>query len=190
MVTSKIKNVASGLTTTNGTATTSLDDAVQTNGVNVGDLKTAINNITNGTNPLGGFGLKDKAGNTFKQNLGETAQITGDSNVNTKVVDGQNGGKALEVSLANQLTLGKGPEANVPNANGEAGKITLKDDKGTDRVVVDGSEGAISLTGQPVTQGGTAPTAKIKVAEGNSGLVETSDDPANPNQNKKTRITL
>lgn len=185
----QIKNVASGLTTTNGTATTSLDDAVQTNGVNVGDLKTAINNITNGTNPLGGFGLKDKAGNTFKQNLGETAQITGDSNVNTKVVDGQNGGKALEVSLANQLTLGKGPGANVPNANGEAGKITLKDDKGTDRVVVDGSEGAISLTGQPATQGAAAPTAKIKVAEGNPDLENTSDDPANPNQNKKTRIT-
>ncbi|MFC0942980.1 YadA-like family protein [Pasteurella multocida] len=185
----QIKNVASGLTTTNGTATTSLDDAVQTNGVNVGDLKTAINNITNGTNPLGGFGLKDKAGNTFKQNLGETAQITGDSNVNTKVVDGQNGGKALEVRLANQLTLGKGPEANVPNATGEAGKITLKDDKGTDRVVVDGSEGAISLTGQPATQGAAAPTAKIKVAEGNPDLENTSDDPANPNQNKKTRIT-
>ncbi|UOP49686.1 YadA-like family protein [Pasteurella multocida] len=185
----QIKNVASGLTTTNGTATTSLDDAVQTNGVNVGDLKTAINNITNGTNPLGGFGLKDKAGNTFKQNLGETAQITGDSNVNTKVVDGQNGGKALEVSLANQLTLGKGPEANVPNANGEAGKITLKDDKGTDRVVVDGSEGAISLTGQPATQGGTAPTAKIKVAEGNPDLANTADDPNTPNGNKKTRIT-
>ncbi|NNI13765.1 YadA-like family protein [Pasteurella multocida] len=185
----QIKNVASGLTTTNGTATTSLDDAVQTNGVDVGDLKTAINNITNGTNPLGGFGLKDKAGNTFKQNLGETAQITGDSNVNTKVVDGQNGGKALEVSLANQLTLGKGPEANVPNANGEAGKITLKDDKGTDRVVVDGSEGAISLTGQPATQGGTAPTAKIKVAEGNPDLANTADDPNTPNGNKKTRIT-
>ncbi|MFC0949049.1 YadA-like family protein [Pasteurella multocida] len=187
----QIKNVASGLTDKNGSPTTSLTDAVQTNGVNVGDLKTAINNITSGTtngvdNPLGGFGLKDKAGQIFKQNLGETAQITGDSNVNTKVVDGQNGGKALEVSLANQLTLGKGPEG--ANA-GEAGKVTLKDDKGTDRVVVDGSEGAISLTGQPATQGGTAPTAKIKVAEGNSGLVETSDDPANPNQNKKTRIT-
>ncbi|MFP4677384.1 YadA-like family protein [Pasteurella multocida] len=109
--------------------------------------------------------------------------------MNTKVVDGQNGGKALEVSLANQLTLGKGPEANVPNATGEAGKITLKDDKGTDRVVVDGSEGAISLTGQPATQGAAAPTAKIKVAEGNPDLENTSDDPANPNQNKKTRIT-
>ncbi|HDX1178845.1 TPA: YadA-like family protein [Pasteurella multocida] len=191
----QIKNVASGLTKDDGTATTSLKDAVQTNGVNVGDLKTAIDNITAGNNPngdnnpLGGFGLKDKQGNTFKQNLGETAQITGDSNVNTKVVDGQNGGKALEVSLVNQLTLGKGPEANVPNATGEAGKITLKDDKGTERVVVDGGEGAISLTGQPATQGGTAPTAKIKVAEGNPDLANTADDPNTPNGNKKTRIT-
>ncbi|MEB3475866.1 YadA-like family protein [Pasteurella multocida] len=186
----QIKNVASGLTKADGTAT-DLANAVGTNGVNVNDLKNVVNgNDDQGApNTTGGFGLKDKAGQIFKQNLGETAQITGDSNVNTKVVDGQNGGKALEVSLANQLTLGKGPEANVPNATGEAGKITLKDDKGTERVVVDGGEGAISLTGQPATQGGTAPTAKIKVAEGNSGLVETSDDPANPNQNKKTRIT-
>ncbi|XWY20270.1 YadA-like family protein [Bisgaard Taxon 45] len=191
----QIKNVASGLTKDDGTATTSLKDAVQTNGVNVGDLKTAIDNITAGNNPngdnnpLGGFGLKDKAGQIFKQNLGETAQITGDSNVNTKVVNGKDGGKALEVSLANQLTLGKGPDANVPNATGEAGKVTLKDDKGTDRVVVDGGEGAISLTGQPATQGGTAPTAKIKVAEGNPDLENTAEDPTNPNQNKKTRIT-
>ncbi|HII3800092.1 TPA: YadA-like family protein [Pasteurella multocida] len=186
----QIKNVASGLTKADGTAT-DLANAVGTNGVNVNDLKNVVNgNDDQGApNTTGGFGLKDKAGQIFKQNLGETAQITGDSNVNTKVVDGQNGGKALEVSLANQLTLGKGPEANVPNATGEAGKITLKDDKGTDRVVVDGSEGAISLTGQPATQGGTAPTAKIKVAEGNPDLENTSDDPANPNQNKKTRIT-
>ncbi|HHE3598271.1 TPA: YadA-like family protein [Pasteurella multocida] len=183
----QIKNVASGLTKADGTAT-DLANAVGTNGVNVNDLKNVVNgNDDQGApNTTGGFGLKDKAGQIFKQNLGETAQITGDSNVNTKVVDGQNGGKALEVSLANQLTLGKGPEG--ANA-GEAGKVTLKDDKGTDRVVVDGSEGAISLTGQPATQGAAAPTAKIKVSEGNSGLVETSDDPANPNQNKKTRIT-
>ncbi|MGC6326519.1 YadA-like family protein [Pasteurella multocida] len=187
----QIKNVASGLTKDDGTATTSLKDAVQTNGVNVGDLKTAIDNITAGNNPngdnnpLGGFGLKDKDGNTFKQNLGETAQITGDSNVNTKVIDGQNGGKALEVSLANQLTLGKGPEgANT----GEAGKVTLKDDKGADRVVIDGSEGAISLTGQPATQGGTAPTAKIKVGMGNADLESSPNDSTVPAKNK-TRIT-
>ncbi|MDO5053970.1 MAG: YadA-like family protein [Pasteurella oralis] len=191
----QIRNVASGLTKTDGSATTSLAEAVKTNGVNVGDLKTAIDNITagnnpnGGNNPLGGFGLKDKDGNIFKQNLGETAQITGDSNVNTKVIDGQNGTKALEVSLANQLTLGKAPGVNMPNAKGEAGKVTLKDDKGTDRVVVDGSEGAISLTGQTNQAGGTAPTAKIKVAEGNPDLANTADDPNNPNGNKKTRIT-
>ncbi len=196
----QIKNVASGLTKTDGSVTTSLADAVQTNGVNVGDLKTAIDNITAGNdgngnnNPLGGFGLKDKQGNTFKQNLGDTAAVIGDANVNTKVVDftdpiTNKAGKALEVSLANQLTLGKGPDANVPNSTGEAGKVTLKDDKGADRVVVDGGEGAISLTGQSATQGGAAPTAKIKVAEGNPDLANTADDPNTPNTNKKTRIT-
>ncbi|MFC0946252.1 YadA-like family protein [Pasteurella multocida] len=187
----QIKNVASGLTKADGSPVELKDaeDEVLKNGVNVGDLKTAITNISSGTSQSGGFGLKDEKGNSFKQNLGESAQIKGDANVNTAVVTNTDGTKALEVSLANQLTLGKGPEANVPNANGEAGKITLKDDKGTDRVVVDGSEGAISLTGQPATQGAAAPTAKIKVAEGNPDLENTSDDPANPNQNKKTRIT-
>ncbi|HDR0694508.1 TPA: YadA-like family protein [Pasteurella multocida] len=182
----QIKNVASGLTKADGTAT-DLANAVGTNGVNVNDLKNVVNgNDDQGApNTTGGFGLKDKAGQIFKQNLGETAQITGDSNVNTKVVDGQNGGKALEVSLANQLTLGKGPEG--ANA-GEAGKITLKDDKGTDRVVVDGSEGAISLTGQPATQGGTAPTAKIKVGMGNADLESSPNDSTVPAKNK-TRIT-
>ncbi|HEA3301767.1 TPA: YadA-like family protein [Pasteurella multocida] len=182
----QIKNVASGLTKADGTAT-DLANAVGTNGVNVNDLKNVVNgNDDQGApNTTGGFGLKDKAGQIFKQNLGETAQITGDSNVNTKVVDGQNGGKALEVSLANQLTLGKGPEG--ANA-GEAGKITLKDDKGADRVVVDGSEGAISLTGQPATQGGTAPTAKIKVGMGNADLESSPNDSTVPAKNK-TRIT-
>ncbi|HED4470911.1 TPA: YadA-like family protein [Pasteurella multocida] len=187
----QIKNVASGLTKADGSPVELKDaaDEVLKNGVNVGDLKTAITNISSGTSQSGGFGLKDEKGNSFKQNLGEAAQIKGDANVNTAVVTNTDGTKALEVSLANQLTLGKGPDANVPNATGEAGKVTLKDDKGTDRVVVDGSEGAISLTGQPATQGGTAPTAKIKVAEGNPDLANTADDPNTPNGNKKTRIT-
>lgn len=55
------------------------------NAVNVGDLKNTAENLS--TNA---FGLKDKEGNEFKQNLGTTAQITGDSNINTKVVDVQN----------------------------------------------------------------------------------------------------
>ncbi|HHE3652990.1 TPA: YadA-like family protein [Pasteurella multocida] len=187
----QIKNVASGLTKADGSPVELKDaeDEVLKNGVNVGDLKTAITNISSGTSQSGGFGLKDEKGNSFKQNLGESAQIKGDANVNTAVVTNTDGTKALEVSLANQLTLGKGPEANDPNAKAEAGKVTLKDDKGADRVVVDGGEGAISLTGQPATQGAAAPTAKIKVAEGNPDLANTADDPNTPNGNKKTRIT-
>ncbi|WP_330453908.1 YadA-like family protein [Pasteurella multocida] len=195
----QIKNVASGLTTTNGTATTSLDDAVQTNGVNVGDLKTAINNITNGTNPLGGFGLKDKAGNTFKQNLGETAAVIGDANVNTKVVDftdptTNKAGKALEVSLANQLTLGKAADPTVQGSTGEAGKVMLTDDKGKERAKLDGTDGSLTLTGDaPATTPGTAPadapSAKIKVATGKADLAGTPNDDPNNAPNNKTRIT-
>ncbi|HDR0916150.1 TPA: YadA-like family protein [Pasteurella multocida] len=200
----QIKNVASGLTKDDGTATTSLQDAVQTNGVNVGDLKTAINNITSGTtngadNPLGGFGLKDKDGNTFKQNLGETAAVIGDANVNTKVVDftdpkTNKAGKALEVSLANQLTLGKAADPTVQGSTGEAGKVTLTDDKGKERAKLDGTDGSLTLTGDtPATTPGTAPadapSAKIKVATGKADLAGTlNDDPNNAPKNK-TRIT-
>ncbi|HHT7876833.1 TPA: YadA-like family protein [Pasteurella multocida] len=200
----QIKNVASGLTKDDGTATTSLQDAVQTNGVNVGDLKTAINNITSGTtngadNPLGGFGLKDKDGNTFKQNLGETAAVIGDANVNTKVVDftdpkTNKAGKALEVSLANQLTLGKAADPTVQGSTGEAGKVTLTDDKGKERAKLDGTDGSLTLTGDtPATTPGTAPadapSAKIKVATGKADLAGTPNDDPNNAPNNKTRIT-
>ncbi|HDR1546596.1 TPA: YadA-like family protein [Pasteurella multocida] len=200
----QIKNVASGLTKDDGTATTSLQDAVQTNGVNVGDLKTAINNITSGTtngadNPLGGFGLKDKDGNTFKQNLGETAAVIGDANVNTKVVDftdpkTNKAGKALEVSLANQLTLGKAADPTVQGSTGEAGKVTLTDDKGKERAKLDGTDGSLTLTGDtPATTPGTAPadapSAKIKVATGKADLAGTPNDDPNNAPKNKTRIT-
>ncbi|HDR1795573.1 TPA: YadA-like family protein, partial [Pasteurella multocida] len=200
----QIKNVASDLTKDDGTATTSLQDAVQTNGVNVGDLKTAINNITSGTtngadNPLGGFGLKDKDGNTFKQNLGETAAVIGDANVNTKVVDftdpkTNKAGKALEVSLANQLTLGKAADPTVQGSTGEAGKVTLTDDKGKERAKLDGTDGSLTLTGDtPATTPGTAPadapSAKIKVATGKADLAGTPNDDLNNAPKNKTRIT-
>ncbi|HDR1836393.1 TPA: YadA-like family protein [Pasteurella multocida] len=197
----QIKNVASGLTKDDGTATTSLKDSVQTNGVNVGDLKTAIDNITAGNNPngdnnpLGGFGLKDKQGNTFKQNLGETAAVIGDANVNTKVVDftdltTNKAGKALEVSLANQLTLGKAADPTVQGSTGEAGKVTLTDDKGKERAKLDGTDGSLTLTGNaPGTAPADAPSAKIKVATGKADLAGTPNDDPNNAPNNKTRIT-
>ncbi|HGO5816276.1 TPA: hypothetical protein ACK3JR_002200, partial [Mannheimia haemolytica] len=85
------------------------------NAVNVSDLKTAVDDLI-GPSDIGGFGLKDKQGAEFKQSLGTTAQITGDKNINTKVIDAvdadgkpvvdANGKpvKALEVSLNNDIT--------------------------------------------------------------------------------------
>lgn len=116
--------------------------------------------------------LKDKQGNTFKQNLGETAAVIGDANVNTKVVDftdptTNKAGKALEVSLANQLTLGKAADPTVQGSTGEAGKVTLTDDKGKERAKLDGTDGSLTLTGNaPGTAPADAPSAKIKVATG------------------------
>ncbi|UDW84503.1 YadA-like family protein [Pasteurella canis] len=189
----QIKNVASGLTKADGSPVELKDaaDEVLKNGVNVGDLKTAITNISSGTNQSGGFGLKDEKGNSFKQNLGESAQIKGDANVNTAVVTNTDGTKALEVSLANQLTLGKAADPTIQGSTGEAGKVTLTDDKGKERVKLDGVDGSLTLTGDalPGTAPADAPSAKIKVATGKSDLAGTpSENPSNAPKNK-TRIT-
>ncbi|GJJ79282.1 hypothetical protein PcPA57_00020 [Pasteurella canis] len=189
----QIQNVASGLTKADGSPVELKDaaDEVLKNGVNVGDLKTAITNISSGTNQSGGFGLKDEKGNSFKQNLGESAQIKGDANVNTAVVTNTDGTKALEVSLANQLTLGKAADPTIQGSTGEAGKVTLTDDKGKERVKLDGVDGSLTLTGDalPGTTPADAPSAKIKVATGKSDLAGTpSENPSNAPKNK-TRIT-
>ena len=83
-------------------------DADKFNAANMGDLSNAINNITNaGTG--GGFGLSDDNGNKFMQNLGTAAQIVGDGNIKTAVVDTAGGGKALKVSLADEIKIGSDP---------------------------------------------------------------------------------
>ncbi|SUU38670.1 autotransporter adhesin [Actinobacillus seminis] len=52
-----------------------------------------------------GFGLKDEIGQEFKQALGTTAAIVGDGNVNTSVITKDDGSKALQVSLGNDITV-------------------------------------------------------------------------------------
>ncbi|HHE3569313.1 TPA: hypothetical protein ACPD3K_000423 [Pasteurella multocida] len=110
----------------------------------------------------GGFGLKDKAGAEFKQDLGTTAQITGDSNINTKVVDvtNQDGStsKALEVSLANEISLGKAGQ------DGVDGKVGVNGKDGAS-VVLNGKDGLIGLTG-PKGADGKSVSADMKVQEG------------------------
>ncbi|HHW7448888.1 YadA-like family protein [Pasteurella multocida subsp. multocida] len=175
----QIVNVASGLKNKDGDAV-ALKDAtgdVLNNGVNVGDLKDAITNITSATN--GGFGLKDKEGNEFKQDLGTAAQITGDDNINTKVVDGKNGGKALEVSLADNITLGKPTEGGVEGVDGSV-KVTGKDGAS---VVLNGKDGTIGLTG-PRGADGKSVSTDIGVKEGAAGV----DGTDGANGTSKTRI--
>ncbi|WAX70832.1 YadA-like family protein [Gallibacterium anatis] len=75
----QIKNVGSGLVDKNGKDITDIsnitDSDILSNGVNVGDLKQAINSVTNSSNG-GGFGLKGNNGEIM-QNLGETITIKG-----------------------------------------------------------------------------------------------------------------
>nr|WP_229030255.1 YadA-like family protein [Pasteurella multocida] len=171
----QIVNVDSGLKGKDGQAVALKDAAgdVLNNGVNVGDLKNAIKDVTSATN--GGFGLKDKAGAEFKQDLGTTAQITGDKNINTKVIDVPNSNdKALEISLANDITLGKNGADGVDGSLGVNGKDGAS-------VVLNGKDGSIGLTGPRGQDGSDGKSATISVKDGKAG-VDGKDG------NSKTRI--
>ena len=131
---------------------TKVEDATKLkSAVNVGDLKKVATNA---------FGLKDKAGNEFKQNLGTTAQITGDENVNTKVVDAKDangnpiaGQKALEVSLSNNVTLGGTTKGN------EDGTLAVKSANNQNSVTLNGKDGSIDIDGAEAK-------GKVTVAQG------------------------
>ena len=114
------------------------DDTKLKSAVNVGDLKKVATDA---------FGLKDKAGNEFKQNLGTTAQITGDKNVNTKVVDTKDGKKALEVSLSNNVTLGGSEGADGKDGQKEDGVLAVKSKDDQNGVTLNGKDGSIDIDG-------------------------------------------
>ena len=144
------------------------DNGNPNNAVNVGDLY----NVFSGESG-GGFGLKDKAGNEFKQDLGTTAQITGDKNINTKVVDvldaqgKATGKKALEVGLNPEIELG---EKAVPGVNGQPGKDGVDGKIGVNgkdgsAVVINGKDGSIGLNGKDGKDGLT-----MKSAQGKPGV--------------------
>ena len=173
----QVVNMDSGLKDSQGNKVTLTEatGAVLNNGVNVGDLKETVNKLI-GPSDIGGFGLKDKAGNEFKQSLGTTAQITGDKNINTKVVDvldaqgKATGKKALEVGLNPEVELGK------KGNDGVDGKLTVSGKDGS-AVVINGKDGSIGLNGKDGENGLT-----MKSANGKDGV-----DGAN-GTNGKTRI--
>ncbi len=143
-----ITGLASGLDGV--TDVTKAPDTKLKNAVNVGDLKTVATNA---------FGLKDKAGNEFKQNLGTTAQITGDKNVNTKVVDAKDGKKALEVSLSNNVTLGGSEGADGKDGQKEDGALAVKSKDDQNSVTLNGKDGSIDIDGADAK-------GKVTVAQG------------------------
>ena len=173
----QVVNMDSGLKDSQGNKVTLTEATgdVLNNGVNVGDLKETVNKLI-GPSDIGGFGLKDKAGNEFKQSLGTTAQITGDKNINTKVVDvldaqgNKTGKKALEVGLNPEVELGKKGD------DGVDGKLTVNGKDGS-AVVINGKDGSIGLNGKDGENGLT-----MKSANGKDGV-----DGAN-GTNGKTRI--
>ncbi|AHG78830.1 autotransporter/adhesin [Mannheimia varigena USDA-ARS-USMARC-1388] len=135
----QITNVDSGLKGKDGQSVKLTEAAgdVLNNAVNVGDLKNTVTEVTTDA-----FGLKDENNKEFKQNLGTTAKIIGDGNVKTNVVE-KDGGHALEVSLANNITVGK---------DGEPGKVGIAGKDGKDAIALDGKDGAITV-GRPGKDG-------------------------------------
>lgn len=148
------------------------DDTKLKSAVNVGDLKKVATDA---------FGLKDKAGNQFTQNLGTTAQITGDKNVNTKVVDAKDangnsiaGQKALEVSLSNNVTLGGSKGADGKDGQKEDGALAVKSKDDQNGVTLNGKDGSIVIDS--------------KDAKGTITVAQNTETPVDVEGKTKTRI--
>ena len=153
----QITNVASGYAT--GETIHNVSDASKSNAATIGDLSKIVDKN------VGGFGLIDKDGTEYKEDLGKSIKVTGDDNINTKFIDyttTENGQevtkKALQVSLADDITIGK------PGADGKDGKITVvgKDGSG---VAINGKDGSIGMNGKDGKDGLT-----MKSENGKNGV--------------------
>ncbi|MCL1624404.1 hypothetical protein M2R47_09210, partial [Moraxella sp. Tifton1] len=193
----QVTNIASGVrgkvtpTGDNGSQTAKdVANAIKTatgdtlnNAVNVGDLKDTINDTIT-TVSTNAYGLKDKAGKEFKQSLGTTAQITGDDNINTEVVeveaaDGKKG-HALKVSL--NPTLEIGAKDGKDGKDGVDGKLGINGKDGS-AIVLNGKDGSIGLNGKDGKDGLT-----FKAADGAQGVDGKDGENGLPGKNGQTRI--
>ncbi|WGE49963.1 YadA-like family protein [Actinobacillus equuli subsp. haemolyticus] len=152
----QITNVTSGLTDASGNKA-DLTNAVDTNAVNVGDLKETVKNIT-----TDGFGLKDDKGTEVKQDLGKTIQIKGKDGV-TVTADAAD--KALVVALEGDVVVngkdGKDGTIGVKGADGKDGTTITKD-----AIVFNGIDGVNGKDGKDGAEG----KASIKVEKGAKGI--------------------
>ncbi|WGE61020.1 ESPR-type extended signal peptide-containing protein [Actinobacillus equuli] len=152
----QITNVTSGLTDASGKKA-DLTNAVDTNAVNVGDLKETVKNIT-----TDGFGLKDDKGTEVKQDLGKTIQIKGKDGV-TVTADAAD--KVLVVALEGDVVVngkdGKDGTIGVKGADGKDGTTITKD-----AIVFNGIDGVNGKDGKDGAEG----KASIKVEKGAKGI--------------------
>lgn len=157
----KITNVAAGT-----------DD---TDAVNVGQLKDTVGGITD-ADLGGGFGLADENGNAFKQDLGTAVKITGDGrNIQTAVVPDGTGGSALQVSLADQLSLGQ-TESTPGAGDGVDGSLAVNGQDGVAGVGLNGADGSIDLTN------GDGDTTNLHLVQGQANLDDAAPGGAGASQ--------
>ncbi|WP_245853813.1 YadA-like family protein [Necropsobacter massiliensis] len=202
----QITNLDSGLKdgNNNKVALANATGDMLNNGVNVADLKEAVNNITS-ADSNGGFGLTDDNGIAVKQDLGKTIQIKGKDGV---TVTANKTDSALEVGLAGEVSVngkdGKDGAIGVKGADGKDG-VSLSGNgtviagrdgadgvdgaigaQGKDgaSVVLNGKDGSIGLTGPKGEDGTDGASASIRVVNGAAGL----DGNDGANGESKTRI--
>ena len=155
----QITNVASGTSGKTWDATTQGYEATWNNGANIGDVKTAINDIKGADK--GGFGLTADDGQSVKQDLGKTITVTGDKNIETKVSDGK-----LQIGLKKDVDLG-------PDGSIKTGETTIsKDGVETNQITI--KDSSISISKDGIDAGNTV------IKDVHSGIVN-GDDTDNSN---------
>lgn len=135
---------------------------VDTNGTNIGDIKTTVNTATtNITNALTakGFGLKAEDGNTVHKNLGEDVEVVGDGkNISTKVENGK-----VEVTMKDDITV------NSVTTKDAAGNTTVTTGTGTTITDTAGNQTGVNASGITITPK-TPETGKTAVSLTDKGL--------------------
>lgn len=155
----QITNVASGTSGKTWDATTQGYEATWNNAANIGDVKTAINDIKGADK--GGFGLTADDGQSVKQDLGKTITVTGDKNIETKVSDGK-----LQIGLKKDVDLG-------PDGSIKTGETTIsKDGVETNQITI--KDSSISISKDGIDAGNTV------IKDVHSGIVN-GDDTDNSN---------
>ncbi|MBE2895192.1 YadA-like family protein, partial [Spirabiliibacterium falconis] len=172
----QITNVASGL---DGTKLADATGDMLTNAANIGDLQSAVNNITDAAKG-GGFGLTDDNGTKVTQNLGKQIQIKGVDGITVTAKDADKDNRRLEIGLSNDLTVGKDGKDGSIGVNGKDGKPAVAiNGKDGGSIVVGGKDGVPGKDGTPgVALNGKDGSIGVAGKDGANADITTNKGPA------------